>query len=200
MIYPLAKPYSVSYLRKSFNSSNPNTDGLISITASSTFADNSGYRSDISCLIRENDYKRWHSDSVKGSNFTIDFHSNKVFLKSYEISTHANFRFIVSWDLYGIRENKKILIDRVQNHNKIAIKEGTCYSLNNTTVSFTCKYPGKFSRFLMINTDRDSCGDDVLSLSRLMFYGSINMNISSFSQTSESFLFSLSCLIFLVCA
>ena len=185
MSYRLAKPYYVSrednagdifsYFRKSFNSSNPNTDGLISITASSTYETNAEYRSDVSCLIRENDNKRWHSaHGISGSNFTIDFHSNRIHLESYEISTHYNYRFILSWDLYGVKDDKMILIDKVKNQSKIEKKGTDCNSKYNATAAFDCAYPGTFSKFIMISAGVDSCNEDILSLSRIMFYGFVN--------------------------
>ena len=204
----ISKPYYISqgtnsgdifsFFRKSFNSADLDSDEIVSITSSSQTVSSLNNITNVSCLIRENTFDRFVSLVEPNPNITIDFHSNRITLLSYEILTSRNFRFIKNWDLYGIRGSRKILVDSVRENDKFTAIENQCGCIDNSLASFTCKHPGTFSKFVLINTGADSCGDNQLSLSRIMFYGAVNMKRGTCQRKSNTFTSLFSAIIFVI--
>ena len=169
-----------SYFRSYFKVNNPHEAGIITIKASSTYPLGASYRSDVSSLIREDDGTRWVSEEEKNASFTISFHSNYVALSSYSITSRAGYRHIKSWDVFGIVNNKRYLIDRRTN-------EPICedeYCALNTTRLFSCQYPGFFNKFMFVHTGLDSLNSSIFSMSTLKFYGIVTSNHAVITQRS----------------
>ena len=167
-----------SYFRSYFNVDNPHEAGIISISASSSIISNTPNYSDISTIISNKNGTRWISQKQKNSSFVLNFHSNYVALYSYTIKSEARYRYIKNWDVYGINNNKKYLIDR-------RINESICTGLicdEDTIKTFECDNPGFFNKFMVVLTGPDSNNQDYLSLCYIKFYGIVTSNHAIISK------------------
>ena len=169
-----------SYFRSYFNIENPHNAGIISIKASSDYLFGEKNRTDVSTLIKGDDGERWVSDYEQNASFTINFHSNFVALSSYSIYTSATHRYIKSWDLFGINNKRKYLIDRRNNESICQGKK--CTQDSNKT--FSCQHPGFFNKFTFVLTGPDSLNNFLFSLTYLKFFGIVASN--RFIQTNQN--------------
>ena len=161
-----------SYMRNYYQTTDLNESDLVEIVASSTILTGNDSQAPASTLISGIDGKRWVSYYEEKANFTIDFHSNFVDLRYYSIENNKSFRFINSWDLYGINYKEEILIDRQQNNPICDTELETCQE--NTIKTFKCQHPNLFHSFKMVHTSTDSMDENLFSMTKIRFYGSIN--------------------------
>ena len=164
-----------AYFRDNFKGQNLTEKGIISIEASSTEPPGYSSRAYVSTLINDDDSMRWVSAKEKNASITINFHANTILLTSYKIETSIGERFINSWDVFGVRSGKRILIHRVVN-NPLCSNTERCEAYVSKT--FFCDRFHSFSKFIFVSTNSDSMKEDRFSMSKLKFYGIINPSIS----------------------
>ena len=161
----------LSYFRSFYNTTNPHEKGIITIKASSTFPGDGSNRSDASTILRGDDLTRWVSQSEKNASFTIDFHYNFVSLSAYTIVSIPG-RYIKNWDVFGINNGKKYLIDR--RINASLCEDMSCSQ--EIVKTFYCQFPGAFNKFKFVLTGVDSNRENFLSMSYLKFFGIVSPN------------------------
>ena len=186
------------YLREIYITDNLHESGYVTVFNSSISPGNTHNKADISTIIGEDDEKRWVSGVEQNPYFTIDFHSNNVFLLGYSIKTSKSFRFIQSWKLYGIKGNQYFLIDSQQNYS-LCEKDTSNTCKETKTVPFRCQRPGLFHKFKLMLTDPDSTSENILSLSKIKFFGALNpLIVCETLSYQNNYKFSLSLLFILI--
>ena len=159
-----------AYFRSYYSSTNLSGDGIVSVKPSTTSWGNESLRTGPSNLISEPDGFRWccnYGDS--NPKLEIMFHSNCVTLFSYTIESFKNYRYIKSWNVFGISNKKKYLLD--SRKNETVFGAGSTFSV---FANFTCQHIGTFNKFSIELVDLDSLGEKLLSMSSIQFYGIVN--------------------------
>ena len=98
---------------------------------------------------------------------------------SYTIESWAGYRYIRNWDLFGLHNGKKYLIDRQTDHIFCETAKLTCPE--NITETFYCQYPGYYNQFIFVLSGPDSLGEDMLSMTAIKFYGLVTSSHSQYT-------------------
>ena len=186
------------HLREEYLTENLHESGYVTLYNSSLSAQETPGQFDITAIIGEDEKKRWVSGIEQNPYFKIDFHSNNVFLLGYSIETNKSFRFIQSWKLYGIKGNQYFLIDSQQNYS-LCEKDPSNACKETKIVPFRCQRPGSFHKFKFMLTSPDSLGENILSLSKIKFFGALNpLILCKTLSYQKNYKFSLSLLFILI--
>lgn len=156
------------YMRENYHRPNLVRSNIISVSAS-TIADFYALeRTSPDVIFTEPYYGRFITQDVPDiPNLTISFKKSYINLTSYTIYVRHN-RLMKSWDLFGKTESTDwTLIDRRQ--NQIFYKDPT--NTSNFIINCTCLYPAPYTDFLFNLTRPDNLNNNIISISRLFFFG-----------------------------
>ena len=161
------------FLRTNLSTENLHDAGYVTLFNSSISPGDTHNKDDISTIISGPDGKRWVSGNEDNPYFTIDFHLMRVLLVGYSIESQQGFRFINTWNIFGIQDNgREVLIDSHENTPVCENDNISC--LDTSTVPFRCQKPGLFHKFKFVMTAPDSLNENILSLSKIRFFGVLN--------------------------
>lgn len=180
-----------SYLREQFNTENLTVKNQVTATNSSKYDDNENDaksdRKKVDCILFNplvyNVSRFLTKDEPKPNVpwIILDFHEIKITVKSYMIFYYNSQnikRWMKSYTMYGYGPTGWEIIHQVRNKSPDELPKNQdgfwFYKFNVTHI-------GTYSMFKITNDGSDSYGSNILSLSKLLFFGRVEGGKAKFS-------------------